>query len=83
MACLFCSPDEISAQEIHYPSNLRHSLQRYQWQPLWTPPYFLLRTKNLAITLKIHRHNIHSVGEWLDTASKFLETATLSLIFMF
>lgn len=62
MACLFCSPDGISAQEIHYPSNLRHSLQRYQWQPLWTPPYFLLRLKNPAITLKTHRYNIHSVG---------------------
>lgn len=81
MACLFCSADGISVQEIHYPSNLRLSLQRYQWQPPCTPPCFLLRMKNLAITLEIHTHNIHSAGEWLNTATKFFETGRLSHLF--
>lgn len=82
MACLLCSPDGISAQEMYYPSNLKHSLQRYQWQPLCTPPYFLLHTKNLSI-LKIHRHNIYSVVEWLNTVTKFLQhLGSLSFILM-
>jgi len=75
-----CSAVLMESQRRKYiiPSNLRHSLQWYQWQPLCTPPYFLFCMENLAITLKIHRYNIHSIGELLNTATKFFETGILT-----